>query len=210
MDTRISRRARFVALASAALALVLAVPGPASALSDFWDIQPIFEWVDPGETVGDTFNIKTPGTDCILSLCDSGGFVPGTEPVVEAYVTFIFDEWGDLTYRISLGEGVQLFEANTTSFGLTFEFETVNDAAIFDLNQDGELAWSLTNLDVPLTEGSGGHQHYLGCGHYGGDSFKLKYAKLHATPIPEPGAALLFAVGFGVVGTAARKRARQS
>jgi hypothetical protein len=215
LKTFTARRARS-ALASLAFAFVLAVPGPASALPDgFWDIQPVFEWVDPGETIGDTFNLKTPGTDCFLSFCDSGGFDPGTDSVVEAYVSFIFFEWGDLKYRIELGEGgVQRIEADTTSFWLSIESETLNDDAIFDLNQDGELAWSLTNLDVLSTAGFGGaitrgRRHHSHTGDSGNDKFKLKYATLHAdtaAPMPEPGAALLFAVGLGVVGTAGRRR----
>jgi hypothetical protein len=73
METCTALRAR-LALASAALAFVLAVPGTASALPDFWDIQPIFEYVGPGETIDGTFNIVNPGTDCILLfICDSGG-----------------------------------------------------------------------------------------------------------------------------------------
>jgi hypothetical protein len=59
-----------------------------------------------------------------------------------------------------------------------------------------------------VTASFGGHQHYSGCGHNGDDKFKLKYAKLYATPIPESGAGLVFAVGLGVVGTAVRERGK--
>ncbi len=191
--------------AGVALLLSFSVGKPASAAStyDYIDIDPIFEVVTADAAYSGTFDITVDDGDCFLWHCDKAGFVPGTDTVEYAKVGFlIFDatrEQHDVAI-IDLGDPADPFqqaivdESDRFLFALYLEQIEVNVDVLGQLNADGTLDWKVSVAD-------------------GNAALLLKSAVLLANgpggqvgQVPEPTAALLFCLGFGVVGTAARKR----
>jgi hypothetical protein len=188
-------------LVGVALLLSFALGNPASAVTtyDYVDIDPIFEIVTADNPVSGTFDITTNGGACSGWLCGTGGFVPGTDSAASALVSFlIFDpERGDHDVAIiDLGDPflqeVPVDENDRFFFVLYLENIEVSDGGVLDqINESGTLNWR-----VRVAEGN--------------DSLLLAGAALavegSVAHAPEPTAALLFCLGFGVVGAATRRR----
>lgn len=204
-----------IATPAVVLAALLAAPLASATAASFVDIddESFFRVLDPGETVSGTFDIVNPGDDCLFVLCDHGGFDPATQQLDQAVVAFTFLDYGDLELEIDLGQGSQVLAQATDSWFLHIEFEWLNADALGDLGDDGQLAWSVTNTETSVQTASAScYSSYCGDGsEHGDDGFVLKFAKLGAVtaPVPEPGSALLFAAGFGVVGGTIRRYRRR-
>jgi hypothetical protein len=194
--------------AALTLASLLSTNDAGAALYLDIDSESLSREVAAGQTVSGTFDIVSPGSDCILIVCDQGGFVPSSEELSWAALVFTFYEFGDISYSIDLGTGAQTLTdpATFSLFGIRVEIGALEDAGLDDLETDGQLAWSVTN-DAPSLLSSSAC--FRDCN--GGDAFELKFAKLIAgteRPVPEPSAAALFAAGFLLVGRAVRRRPR--
>jgi hypothetical protein len=198
------RRITWLPGLAAALTLALSLSGSDARAALYLDIdsESLSQQVGAGQSVSGTFDIVSPGNDCILIVCDRGGFDPSSEQIGWAEVVFTFQGLGDISYTIDLGSGLQTLTdpADLSVFGIHVELGALDDAALDDLDADGQLVWSVSN-DVASAVGC-----WRGCG-----SFKLEFAKLVALserPIPEPSAAALFGAGFLLVGRAVRGRPR--
>ncbi|MBW1689059.1 MAG: PEP-CTERM sorting domain-containing protein [Deltaproteobacteria bacterium] len=151
-----------------------------------------------GSPVSGTLDITTDDGDCFLWYCDTGGFDPGTDTVNDATLTFLlFDiECGiDDIATINLGSSADPFQQATTDgsdrFFFFFYLENIQAQVdvLAQINASGTIDWQVAAAD-------------------GNRSLLVKAAALRAgseNAIPEPSAALLFCLGFGVVGTATRK-----
>ncbi len=178
------------------LALVAAIPLWAGGAQAAWldiDDEAVNKWVGSNSTVSGDFDIVDAGNDCILIVCDQDGFVPGTDVANPGYVAFAFYGW-EVEYTIALGAGDQTLTdpPDWAFFGIRLEVGSLDASSLEDLNEDGQIAWSVTN--------DGPHR------------FKLKYAKLLAkrdsAAVPEPRAAALFVLGSLLVGSFMRLRQR--
>jgi len=190
------------------LALAGLLAGDAHA---YRDVQIIGETLLPGESVEGVFDIVNPGSECVLFVvCDEGGFQVGEETLVLARAYFVFADLGMVEASIMLGpDGGPNQSADVDRFVFLLGLETLELSTEMrgDLNEDGQLAWRLTNM-------TGIEPGLVSTATFSGDprdcpdgsgGYHLSVAKLEAA-VPEPSAALLFCLGFGVVGTATRAR----
>ncbi len=199
-------------LAGVTLLLGFAAGNQASAYTSYTyvDVDPVNEYLSAGESVSGTFDIVNPGSYCFFWICDAGGFDPATQTATSARLGFLFF---DLDYApeeasILLGPDVLMPLQEEGFAGSVFfvhlEKFNANLQVLAELSDTGQLDWTV------IAPSNGYHQHHWGhwgFGHRYGNDFFLKGAVLTVeAAIPEPSAALLFAVGFGVVGTATRRR----
>ena len=183
-----------------ALLLGFSLGNPASAASTYQyvDVDPIFLAATTGNPVSGTLDITTNDGDCFLGYCDTGGFDVGTDSVDDAMLSFLlFDiECGiDDIATISLGNSSSPFQQATTDgsdrffFVLYLENIQAQVEVLAQINATGTIDWQVAAAN-------------------GNRGLLVKAAALQAgseNAIPEPSAALLFCLGFGVVGTATRK-----
>lgn len=184
----------------------------ASSASAYVDVDPVFQPLT--SSLSGTFDIQDPGNDCFLLICDAGGFDPATDDVVSAHVDFIFFdiEYGsDEIATIELGDGLQgptsVDGSDRFFFVFYLEHLEANADVLLQLSDHGTLDWTITlanTADAQIAGGTGDHDG--SCGDYDKTPFlKAGILKASGSPIPEPTAALMFCLGFGVVGTATRK-----
>lgn len=181
------------------------------------DIDWVGKTLSRGGSVSGTLGLVDPYIEgeCVLWICDKEGFVPGT--AVGGRISFLIVGANLVDTEVSIDlTGPQAFEdPSFESYGFwifNLEVAQIEGEVLAALNADpggGWLDWeiSLTGGAAIASAGggSGEHRHHSGCGHY--DEFFVKTAMLEAA-IPEPNAALLFALGAGVVGTGVRRRRR--
>ena len=193
-------RVRSQVLVGVALLLGFSLGNPASAAStyEFVDIDPVFQWATQGSPVSGTLDITTDDGDCFLAYCDTGGFDVGTDSVNDATLTFLlFDiQCGDDDIAtIYLGDSSDPFQQAVVDgsdrflFVLYLENIEAQVEVRAQINATGTIGWQVAAAD-------------------GNRALLVKAAALQAgseNAIPEPSAALLFCLGFGVVGTATRK-----
>jgi hypothetical protein len=207
------------ALLAAAVALVVgfAVVSPAFATPyQYRDIDWVWQEVTPGSSASGTLDLVNVEGDCILGICDKGGFVPGTAEAGRMSFLIMGADRSETAVAIDLSGPdefgvVQDLIQDFDSYNIWhFEIQTaeLNASVLYSLNQEGWLNWEISALQTALAgSGFGGHTHYPGCGH-DSSGFFVKIATLEAAEgvIPEPSAAILFALGAGVVGTGVRRR----
>jgi hypothetical protein len=195
-------------LVGLALLLGLSLGNPASA-GPFWDyvdvVVPTQHVATGDDPLEGTFNIMTPGTDCYLWACDAGGFDPITQDVGEAAIAFVFFD-SDATQfdvaLIDLGEDLFVVDGSDQIFnGYFFDvyLELIQDevGVLLQLSEDGWIDWT-------IQPAAGNPGIWLEVASLGANAASGGQPPAGATP--EPTAALLFCVGFGVVGAATRKR----
>jgi hypothetical protein len=203
-------------------ALLALIATQASAYpADYVDIDPVFAWLDDGETVSGNFDITANNTEAddfsILfgsgtNTADVVGFDPDAEQVIGARVSFLFLDCYDLAPEVAvidLGENdlEQVVVSPQVYFLHLTAFE-VGLSVVASLNETGTLDWSITADSSALPSADG----------YGGSDFKVAMARLEAIvdgksgdagPVtPEPGSSALMAVGALLVARAGRKRVR--
>ena len=195
-------------------AIILALgAGQAQAYpADYVDIDLVWEFLSEGESVGGNFDITAgnlEGDDFSgffgangENVTDVVGFDPLSEEVTAARASFLFVD-GDMAADgavIDLGAGELLF-AGPQLFFITLAAFDVEFAVLTSLNETGNLDWTVT-ADPNATSGSAAND------------FALVFARLEAivddksaeAPMPEPGSAVLLAVGMLVVSRALRRR----
>jgi hypothetical protein len=205
-------------LTGLALLLAFALTGPASAISyQYRDIDWVGETVTPGSSVSGTLDIANTEGDCILWACDSDNFNPVTHDVFAARVSFVIVGADSVESEVSIelsGAAGTLPQDFDTYQVWALEVHTAQAGfeVLAHLSDYGWLDWEISALaEDPLTASAfsvfGGHRHRRGCGHDNGGFF-VKVAQLEAAEafIPEPAAAMLFALGSGVVGARVRRR----
>lgn len=206
------QRLSWIFALGASLALFSVVDADASLYLDI-DSESLSQQVSSGQTISGTFDITAPGSDCILFVCDAGGFDPASEQAYWAEVVFTFyDGQGDISYTIELGDSQTLSDpADVAALGYYVQLGTLNAEALGDLNADGQLTWSVTN------EGDSSSTTDWTCWFRlctAPTGFVLKSAELVAATgggtVPEPSAAALFAAGALAVGHSIRRRPRSA
>jgi hypothetical protein len=186
------------------LALVGFLAGDAHAYRDIQIIDQDLQDLQPGDSIGGVFDIVNPGSDCgLFAICDEGGYQVGEE-LRHVRANFLFADIGPVEASIVLGpdggpnQGTD-FDQVVILLGLaTLE---LNPVMLDDLTMDGQIAWRLTNvagLMPSLASTAADCTDPF-------PNYQLKAVSLE-TSVPEPSAALLFCLGFGVVGTATRAR----
>ncbi|MDH3213859.1 MAG: PEP-CTERM sorting domain-containing protein [Myxococcales bacterium] len=200
---------------TAVLLSSFAVANSASAYSyDYIDVDPVFEWVTADHSLSGTFDIMNPGSDCLLLICDSGGFDPLVQNVGAARIDFIFFDFGSGNEEIaSITLGGELQEAIVNGddrflFVFYLEHFDANARVLAHLSDYGTLDWKVETpgADSFVTGSYTEHGDGKCDGHDHPPLLKYGILKASAAPIPEPTAAVLFCLGFGVVGAATRKR----
>jgi hypothetical protein len=203
-------------LVGVTLLLGLSLGNRASAVSD-WDyvdiVLPSDQWATDGSPVEGVFDITNAEGDCLAGSCDVGGFDPATQELDDAAMTFLFidaESGQSASAIIDLSEFLddtlpgdgEISAIGSSSWfydGLSFDFHLDGLQGTWNLfaqlSPMGTVDWQIRSLD-------GNHHWYLGGGSFGA---KWKWRWGCGPSIPEPSAALLFCVGFGVVGTATRK-----
>jgi len=183
----------------------------ASSASAYVDVDPIFQPLT-GSLSG-TFDIQNPGSDCFLLVCDSGGFNPDTQDVDAARIDFIFFDLGlgsDQIASIVLGDGLQgpTSVDGSDRFLFVFYLEQIdaNADVLLQLSDEGTLDWTINVPGAGAIQAAGGTSHHSWNTCSQPPFLKVGILNTSESPIPEPNAALLFCLGFGVVGTATRRR----
>jgi hypothetical protein len=195
-------------LVGAALLLGFSLGNPASAASvhDYIDVDPVFQLATPDNPVTGTLDITTNDGDCYLGYCDTGVFDPDTGHVSQATIGFLlFDvELGnDDVAIINLGDGSDPFQQDTVDgsdrFFLVLYLEKIQAEVdvMAQINATGTIDWQVATA-------AGNDSVLVKAGVLMADEAGVVIAGENA--IPEPSAALLFCLGFGVVGTATRTR----
>jgi hypothetical protein len=194
------------------LAFSLGNPASAAPTYDYVDIDPIYDWATQDTPLTGTFDITTGGieTDCFLWLCDAGGFDPDTQNVDSAVISFLFydndfDEYDVAIIDLGVDplgtDPLNPLQDSITVEGHRFFLYLENIQAEMDvlvqLSNTGSIDWQVATAE-------------------GNDSLFVVASSLLASQgsasegsvahTPEPSAALLFCLGFGVVGTATRRR----
>lgn len=205
--------------------LLALVASQASAYpADYVDIDPVFEWLNDGDTVSGNFDITTNNTEgddysnifgVGGNVADVVGFDPGSEQVIGARVSFLFLDALDSAPEVAvieLGEGaLQQVTVSPQVFFLHLTTFEANLAVVASLNETGMLDWSITadSSAAASPEDSWGSS---------ASDFKVALSRLEAivgdrsgesaSVVPEPGSSVLMAMGALVVLRAGRKRSR--
>jgi hypothetical protein len=196
----------FLVGAALLLGFSLANPALAASMHDYIDVDPIFKLATPDNPVTGTFDITTNDGDCYLWHCDSGVFDPDTGHVSQATIGFLlFDiEFGNHDVAVvNLGDASDPFQQNTVDgsdrFFIALFLEKIQAEVdvLAQINATGTIDWQVATA-------AGNNSLLVKAGVLMADEAGVVIAGENA--IPEPSAALLFCLGFGVVGTATRTR----
>jgi hypothetical protein len=184
--------------------------------ADYVDIDHVGVRLSAGQSVTGTFDITLANTEnddfsnlfpFAPDVADVVGFNPASQDVTSARISFLFVDDFDFAQdvaTIEFGSGV-LQQAYTGPYIVGFALPTIaaNVKVVAELDETGTLSWKVRAAN------------------FTGNDFKVAYARLEAVatagvvpgpvpgsvhPIPEPGAAGLFAVGALVVARAGRSR----
>jgi hypothetical protein len=183
--------------------------------ADYVDIDHVGVRLSAGQSVSGIFDITLANTEnddfsatfpFAPNVADVVGFNPASQNVTAARISFLFIDDLDLAKDIAtieFGAGV-LQQQFTGPYIVVFSLPTIaaNVKVVAELDETGTLVWKVRAAN------------------FTGNDFKVAYARLEAAasagaigplpgsvhPIPEPGAAGLFAVGALVVAHAGRSR----
>jgi hypothetical protein len=180
-------------LVGLALLLSLSLGNPASAASmyDYVDIDRIQEFITADVPLTGTFDITIDDGDCYLWDCDTGGFDPDTMDINNATIAFLLLDTQLGQWDIAV---IDLGDSQEATVDVYLETIDANLHVFWQMSTNGTLHWELA-----APEGNNGL--FLDAGSL------LANASAGSTVAhaPEPTAALLFCLGFGVIGTVTRK-----
>ena len=198
----------FIAL-TLLLSFSLGNPASAAPMWDYVDIVvPSGQWATAADPVVGTFDITVNEGDCYMFWCDIGEFDPDTQDVNDAQMVFLLLDNASDQSDVAIIDLGDLFDEDITVngddqifggffFDVYLENIEGNVNVFAQLSDTGTIGWKVAPTD-------GNRSVVVAAAALGANAVSAGSHDVVAS-VPEPGAALLFCAGFGVVGVATRK-----